>query len=139
MTTIKKRYKKLAPALMLMLPGVASQAHAGDVSFSRGYTFEERSGEAIFQNVCQGCHMPDAQGAAGAGRYPALAKDPRLAAKMYPAMLVLKGQGAMPVFGEVMDDEQIANVVNYVRSHFDNAYSDALTPAEVATLRPPKP
>jgi mono/diheme cytochrome c family protein len=125
-------------ALLIGAAGVASSAFAGDVSFSRGYIFEERSGQSIYENVCQGCHMPDAKGAIGAGQYPALAGDPRLAAKMYPAMLVLKGQGAMPVFGDVMDDEQIANVVNYVRSHFGNAYTDKLTPAEVAALRPPK-
>ncbi|MDB5972107.1 MAG: cccA [Hydrocarboniphaga sp.] len=128
----------LCAAVLLTLPAFASQALAGDVSFSRGYTFEERDGKSIYENVCQGCHMADAKGATGAGRYPALAENPRLAGKMYPAILVLKGQGAMPVFGDVMDDEQIANVVNYVRSQFGNAYTDKLTPAEIAALRPPK-
>lgn len=129
------KLNQLLSAALLIASG---SAFAGDVSFSRGYTFEERSGQSIYENVCQGCHMADAKGATGAGTYPALAGDPRLAAKMYPAMLVLKGQGAMPVFGDVMDDEQIANVVNYVRSNFGNTYGDKLTPAEVAALRPPK-
>lgn len=131
--------KTLVSVVLLSGVGAASSAAvAGDVSFSRGYIFEQRSGKALYENVCQGCHMADAKGAVGAGAYPALAADPRLAAKMYPAMLVLKGQGAMPVFGDVMDDEQIANVVNYLRSSFGNAYGDKLTPAEVAALRPPK-
>lgn len=134
---IKPKHGLFAAAL-LTLPVLLSPAFAGDVSFSRGYTFEERDGQSIYENVCQGCHMADAKGAAGAGRYPSLAQNPRLAAKLYPAILVLKGQGAMPVFGDVMDDEQIANVVNYLRSQFGNAYADKLSPAEVTALRPPK-
>src|SRR5580700_8800332 len=33
----------------------------------------------IYRTVCQSCHMAAAQGAVGAGAYPALANDPKLA------------------------------------------------------------
>ena len=34
------------------------------------------SGEQVYMQICQGCHMPDGRGAQGAGYYPALAGDP---------------------------------------------------------------
>ena len=40
--------------------------------------FPMQGGQAIYEGVCQGCHMPDAKGAVGAGMYPALASNPKL-------------------------------------------------------------
>jgi mono/diheme cytochrome c family protein len=80
--------------------------------------------------------MPDAKGAVGAGMYPALANNKKLGAKAYPALVIVRGQKAMPEFGTAFSDEQVANVVNYVRTHFGNTYTDAVTPAEVKPLRP---
>ena len=54
--------------------------------------FPQQTGEDLFRNICQGCHMPDAKGAIGAGAYPALAANPRLAAAIYPITVVLQGQ-----------------------------------------------
>jgi mono/diheme cytochrome c family protein len=99
----------------------------------------ELSGEAIYTHVCQGCHMPGGAGAVGAGHYPKLAGDKRLAAARYPVSLLLHGNGAMPWFNGLLTDVQIADVINYVRSHFGNAYTDSVTPADVAALRGPAP
>ena len=41
----------------------------------------------------------------------------------------------MPFFAMQLDDQQIADVVNYVRSHFDNHYRGTVTAAEVQSLR----
>jgi mono/diheme cytochrome c family protein len=79
--------------------------------------------------------MPDAKGAVGAGYYPALAGNQKLASAAYPALVVLKGRHGMPAFGDYLSDAQVVEVVNYVRSHFGNQYPDALTSAEVAKLR----
>jgi mono/diheme cytochrome c family protein len=97
--------------------------------------FDQQTGEAIWTGVCQGCHMPQAQGAVGAGAYPALAGDKRLAASLYPVTVVVHGQKAMPNFGSMLTDDQVAAVVNYVRTHFTNHYADAVTPAEVKAVR----
>ena len=53
----------------------------------------------------------------------------------YPVAVVLKGQKAMPPFGELLTDEQVAAVVNYIRTHFGNSYVDAPTAADVAAGR----
>jgi mono/diheme cytochrome c family protein len=37
-----------------------------------------------------------------------------------------------------MTDAQVAEVTDYIRSQFGNAYTDPITPAEVAALRPPE-
>ena len=95
-----------------------------------------KDGEAIYRQVCQGCHMADAKGAEGAGRYPALAGNPRLAANTYPVQVVLQGRHGMPAFGPFLDDSQVAGVVNYVRTHFGNTYSDTVTPEDVKKMRP---
>ena len=102
---------------------------------SRGWTFDEQSGEALFAHVCAACHQADARGAIGAGAYPALASDANLASKDYVLELLLEGRGAMPPIGRAMSDAQIADVVNYLRGHFGNAYADALSPAQVAAAR----
>jgi mono/diheme cytochrome c family protein len=96
----------------------------------------QRDGEVIYRTVCQGCHMPKAQGAVGAGMYPALAADKKLAEAEYPVLVVVNGSKGMPPFGALLDDEQVAAVVNYVRSHFGNSYQDSVSPAEVKATRP---
>ena len=92
-------------------------------------------GAAIYSHICQGCHMADARGAEGAGRYPALAGNPRLAANLYPVQIVLEGKRGMPPFGPYLDDAQVAAVVNHVRTHFGNAFKDDVAASDVASLR----
>ncbi|MEO5706324.1 MAG: cytochrome c [Alteraurantiacibacter sp.] len=93
------------------------------------------TGQDTYEHLCAACHMPDAVGATGAGTYPALASNPRLVAKGYPLYVVLKGKNGMPSMADMLTDEQVADVVNYVRSHFGNAYGDQVTAAEAAQLR----
>jgi len=104
-------------------------------AFSSGYKFVEMTGEELFANVCQGCHMPDATGAAGAGTYPSLVGDRNLEAGGYPITLIVNGRRGMPPFGDMMTDGQIAAVVNYVRTHFGNGYHDAVTAKDVSDAR----
>jgi mono/diheme cytochrome c family protein len=98
-----------------------------------GYPYQ--SGQELYEHICQGCHMPNAKGAAGAGAYPALASNPRLQAAVYPAMVLLRGQKAMPSFAD-LSDGQIAELTNYIRTHFGNQYPGTMTPEQVTKLRP---
>jgi len=106
-------------------------------AFSTSDTFAERTGETLYAGICQGCHMANGQGAAGAGRYPALANDPKLEASGYPLTMVLHGHNGMPPVGKMMSDAQVAQVVNYIRTHFGNKYTDAVKPEDVKALRQP--
>jgi mono/diheme cytochrome c family protein len=120
---------------VLALIPAASLAQEGQRVFSSGYRFVEMSGEELFDNVCRGCHMPDGTGASGAGTYPSLAKNQNLQSSGYPIMLVVRGQRGMPPFGDMMNDDQVAAVVNYVRTHFGNTYRDAVTSKDVKDAR----
>jgi mono/diheme cytochrome c family protein len=102
---------------------------------SSGFQFSETSGEALYANVCQACHMPDGKGAIGAGTYPALAGNQNLAAARFPVTVVLHGLRGMPPVGYFMTDDQVAAVVNYARTHFGNNYSDAVTAGDVKAVR----
>jgi mono/diheme cytochrome c family protein len=102
---------------------------------SPGFRFSEQSGEALYTNVCQACHMSKGEGAVGAGRYPALEKDENLRTAGYSVYVVLHGYKAMPPFARLMSDDQVAAVVNYVRTHFGNAYTDAVTADDVKNAR----
>jgi mono/diheme cytochrome c family protein len=79
--------------------------------------------------------MPGGVGAQGAGFYPALAKNEKLAAGAYPVMVLTKGLNGMPPLGDMMSDQQVADVVNYVRTHFGNSYKDPVKAADVKALR----
>ena len=131
MTFVHPRLWALALALSPFAAHAQSAAH-----FSPAFRFTEQSGEQLFANVCQGCHMPDGKGAAGAGTYPSLAGNKNLEAGGYPVYVVVRGQRAMPAFAAMMSDEQVAAVVNYLRTHFGNDYKDAVTAADVKAVRP---
>ena len=107
----------------------------GAGAMNRGGPYDFKGGQAIYTNVCQGCHMPDAKGAAGAGMYPALAKNEKLETAGYPVAVITHGQKAMPSFGTLLNDQQVADVVNYIRTNFGNKYKDKVSPADVKAQR----
>ena len=63
------------------------------------------------------------------------AGDKALEAPGYPLSVVVNGQHGMPPVGIMMNDEQVAAVVNYVRTHFSNHYQDAVTADNVKAAR----
>jgi mono/diheme cytochrome c family protein len=103
--------------------------------FANPSHFVYRDGGQLYRAICQGCHMADAKGASGAGAYPGLAENPRLAAAAYPVVVLMHGKNGMPPFKGYLDDAQIAAVVNYVRTHFGNHHADSLSPEDVKKLR----
>jgi mono/diheme cytochrome c family protein len=122
-----------------ILLGVASLAVARTVAaqpiLSPGFRFSEQTGEALYSNVCQACHMGSAEGALGAGQYPPLARNPKLEVPAHVIHRVVHGHKAMPAIGRLMTDEQVAAIVNYVRTHFGNDYKRPVTPEEVRNAR----
>ncbi len=102
---------------------------------SHGWEFGEQGGADLSSNICAGCHQPDAKGAVGAGAYPSLVADEHLASASFIMSVLLGGLKAMPPVGDMMSDAQVADVVNYVRTHFGNAYSDGVSAADVAAAR----
>jgi mono/diheme cytochrome c family protein len=124
---------------------IETPALAGTAGIFDPAVLNTTDGRQIFERICQGCHMQNGQGAVGAGRFPALANDRTLASRQYMALTILAGRRNMPAFGArhaigfggppaSLSEEQIAAVINYVRTHFGNHYTDSITAAEVAAL-----
>lgn len=105
-------------------------------AFGNPDRFAQSGGEAVYRAVCQGCHMPEGEGAVGAAAYPSLAGNELLAEPGYPIYMVVNGQGGMPSFADTLNDQQIADVVNFVRSHFGNDFEGEANPEDVSAVRP---
>jgi mono/diheme cytochrome c family protein len=112
-----------------------TQTGDADGAFVTNGKFMEPDGEKMYRRVCTACHMADGMGATGAGTYPALARNAKLAAAGYPTFVIVKGLNGMPALGEMMTDQQVADTVNYIRSHFGNKYKDVVKAADVKALR----
>jgi mono/diheme cytochrome c family protein len=135
-------------ATVALMAGAAAIVHADDAAFTSRAGVGAMTGAQIYEHICTGCHMSGGQGAVGAGAYPKLAGNKKLASWEFVALTVLNGRNGMPPFGlpadQVMEtraahlsDAQIADVVNYVRSHFDNNYRADATAHKVAALPHP--
>lgn len=129
----------------LAITVVGPAVRADDAGILNAAQLDTTDGQQIYEAICQGCHMSAAQGAVGAAQYPALANDPTLASRQYMALTLLMGRRNMPAFGAkhaigfggppaTLTEEQIAGVINYVRSHFGNHYTDLISSAEVRAL-----
>ncbi|HEX3397782.1 MAG TPA: cytochrome c [Steroidobacteraceae bacterium] len=142
---------KVIQPLVAVLPAFlfAAGAAADSGLFTSPATLGRLNGEQIYAHICQSCHMADGQGAVGAGFYPKLAADKNFASWQFVALTVLNGRNGMPPFGypsssnpqaraRHLSDAQIADVVNYVRSHFGNAFKAEVTATQIAALPHPE-
>ena len=108
-------------------------------------SLEERmaAGKSVYTQNCAACHQADGNGLKGA--FPPLAKsDYMMADKKRAISTVISGlqgkvkvngvdyDGVMPALG--LDDEDVANVLTYVRNSFGNS-SDMVTTSEVKSAR----
>jgi mono/diheme cytochrome c family protein len=116
-------------------PALADDAPANSAAMSRDWKFGEQGGADLFRNVCAACHQPNAQGAVGAGAYPSLVADKNLDSADFMMSVLLGGLKGMPPLGDMMSDAQVANVVNYVRTHFGNAYTNSISTEDVKAAR----
>jgi len=124
-------------AVILLSAGAKAPAQStGDTAGTGSATASSTTGEQTYREICQACHMANAEGGTGAARIPALAANSHLADADFVLGRVLHGQGGMPAFAEMLSPEQIAGVVTYVRTHFGNAYPKPVTPADVKRLSP---
>ncbi len=148
MTATPTRCSRALSAVALALftaVAVNPPVQADSASFFAFSTLDAKSGEQVYRQICQGCHMPDGSGATGAGTYPSLAKNHELASPQFTALTVLKGRRNMPAFGTrhasgvffatpPLSSEQVAAVINFVRTHFGNHYTDVIGVAQIEEL-----
>lgn len=122
-------FRTLVAAALFGAAGVQAQSPRA----APARTVPVRTGQQVFETVCQACHLPG--GVGDPATYPPLAGNPRLEDGRYPAYVVLNGLKAMPAFAAMLQDQEVANVVNYVRANFGNNYQKPITEQEVRDLR----
>src|SRR5262245_19207316 len=113
--------------------------------FSQDKKLQEsmKRGKEVYTLNCQNCHMENGQGLEGVN--PPLAKTTYLKDSRKNIDIILNGQtGDVMVNGKkynaimnpmnYLDDQQIADVLNYVRNSWGNKYP-IITPAQVKAER----
>ena len=123
----------LALAASLPYPTIPSAiAQSTDFRFGNPVRFMPQSGEALYADICQGCHMPGGVGAVGAGAYPALAKNPK-----NEEALVWHGSGLTFQAGQMFRAGDYANgKAAIIRGFREMDDAVALAPDSVAVLIP---
>lgn len=90
-------------------------------------------GKTIFAKNCAACHQATGKGIPGA--FPALAGDAFVkGAPADIATVLLKGRGGMPDFSGSLDDNEIAQVLTYVRASWGNG-APPIAAADVSATR----
>jgi mono/diheme cytochrome c family protein len=141
--------KRKAMVIILMLG-------AGMVCMKAGPTLAEASlnepgpgtvqrGQKIYENTCLTCHQADAGGVPG--MTPPLQKSPYVQGPSVKLIgIVLNGlndgveiegetyTNPMPPFSSVLKDQEIADVLTYLRSHFGNK-GGPITVMQVSKIR----
>lgn len=115
------------------------QAAEPEATLTQGWQFQQRSGPTLYASICAGCHMAEGQGARGAGTYPALKGNARLASGPYVLMMVMRGNKGMPGFAWQLDDEQVLTIANHAVQRFGPKGSQLLSAADVAAMRSQMP
>ncbi len=135
--------------LFLLLPVMAvaqtrKQPAAKAAATAANASQSKLRGEAVYRNFCLACHQADGSGVAGLNP-PLIQNNWVLGPKSRLIEQVLEGsQGKVEIDGETfhnnmppmaqLTDQQIADVITYVRRSFGNNAS-AATPAEVKSIR----
>jgi len=101
-------------------------------------------GKEVYANYCQNCHMADGK---GTEIYPPVAKTDYLKKpSKFLINIILQGQSGEITVNKVkydalmpgqayLTDEQIADVLNYIRNSLGNKIPTAITPEQVKALR----
>lgn len=105
-------------------------------------------GKIVYEQYCLPCHQIDGSGVFNMN--PPLIKTPFVLGDQKKLVrIILKGldeeieidgntySNPMPPFGDILKDEEIADVLTYVRNSFGNKAS-IITPAQVKTTRAAK-
>ena len=106
---------------------------AGGEDPTKVYTLEEQKarGEKVYVANCAACHQLNGK---GAGAFPALDGDKVVngpkAAQFY---ILLNGKNAMPKWGGVLSDADIAAVITYTRNAWGNHTGEVIQTQEIIT------
>lgn len=102
-------------------------------------------GALVYEDFCMNCHLPKGQGEPGV--FPPLANSDYLMKKREESIKAVKYglSGEITVNGKIynsdmaplgLDDDEVADVMNYILNSWGNADGKIVTPAEVSKIQP---
>ncbi|WP_034911591.1 cytochrome c [Erwinia sp. 9145] len=111
---------------------------------------DSRAGASVYVDSCAACHKTDGSGykrffPALRGNPVVLADDPTslihivLSGATLPAMKGAPSSITMPAFGWRLNDQQVADVVNLIRTSWGNTAKEQVSAADVAKIRKSTP
>jgi mono/diheme cytochrome c family protein len=102
---------------------------------------ERQRGATVYLSYCSGCHQADGRGVAGkfpplAGNPVVIAPDPANVFKVILDGIPKRGTyAAMPGFAAQLSNQQIADLVNYLRASWGNDVPATASAADIDSLR----
>ena len=127
-------------AMAAYLKSVAAKQTISASESSKGLAVSV-SGQQAYQTYCASCHQGDGKGLEGAipglaGNGAVTAKGPQNVIQVVIGGLEAKdGLAPMPAVGQAMTDDEVASVVNYVRSAWGNNAPENAGAGAVGTVR----
>ncbi|HSY29514.1 MAG TPA: cytochrome c [Burkholderiaceae bacterium] len=103
------------------------------VALARPASAEDMSGKTLFLKNCSACHQVDGRGIPDA--FPALAGNPFVqGSEAEVVSVLLTGRNGMPNFSKRLTDQDVAQIVSYIRNTWGNRGTE-IAAGRVATLR----
>jgi mono/diheme cytochrome c family protein len=128
----------LSPRARAVLARVDWPGKPGALAPLRPLSREEQAryeaGSGIYRNICQACHQPDGHGQARLAA-DLIGSELALAPAEVTSRILLNGKegaiGLMPPVGAILSDEQVADVLTYIRRE----WGQPGTPVDPATVK----
>lgn len=112
-------------------PTAAAEGEASQPGYWRT-NWEERGHELYRQN-CATCHGEQGEGKEDV--FPALAGSELVTGPIGGVVILpMFGRGAMPSFSSILNDEEMALVLSYIRTAWGNS-AEMISPSQVETFR----
>jgi mono/diheme cytochrome c family protein len=143
---IKSNHTTLVSLALLAAAFVPASGAADKAAPAKGTPGDADAGKGVYLRVCFACHQPTGLGLPGAfpplaGAAPAVEADPgkiiRIVLHGLQGPIEVKGvkyNSMMPPHGPQLKDKEIADVLTYVRSAWENK-APAVTVEAVAAIR----
>lgn len=125
----------VSASFIATLAANAALADSTGVILSDGDKFLEQTGEAIYANACQCLPYGTGPGRPRRRKISCLGQKRETGGVRLSCLSRYPRTESVPPFGGTLDDEQIAAVVDYIRTHFGNNYTDSVTMDDVKSSR----